>query len=118
MPRQPISNLLRNRAKALRRESTDAEKALWRILRDRRLSMLKFRRQVPIDPYIVDFVCFERRLIVEADGSQHAESQRDERRDAFLGGQGFQILRFWNHDILTNPQMVADTILARCGLPW
>ena len=115
MPRQPISNLLRNRAKALRRESTDAEKALWRILRDRRLSMLKFRRQVPIDPYIV---CFERRLIVEADGSQHAENPRDERRDAFLGQQGFQVLRFWNHDILTNPQTVADTILARCGLPW
>jgi very-short-patch-repair endonuclease len=80
--------------------------------------MLKFRRQVPIDRYIVDFVCFEHRLIVEADGSQRAENTRDEMRDAFLAGQGFQILRFWNHDILTNPRMVADTILARCGLPW
>jgi very-short-patch-repair endonuclease len=109
---------MRNRAKAMRREPTDAEKALWRILRDRRLSMLKFRRQVPIDHYIVDFICFEHRLIVEADGSQHAENSRDGGRDAFLAGQGFLILRFWNHDILTNPQMVADTILARCGLPW
>ena len=118
MPRQPVSNLLRNRAKALRRESTDAEKALWRILRDRRLSMLKFRRQVPIDPYIVDFVCFERRLIIEADGSQHAENPRDEVRDAFLGGQGFQILDSGTTISLRIAQMVADTILARCGLPW
>ncbi len=102
----------------MRRAPTDAEKALWRILRDRRLSTLKFRRQVPIDPYIVDFVCLEQRLIVEADGAQHAENPRDTTRDAFLAEQGFQILRFWNHDILTNPKMVAETILARCGLPW
>jgi very-short-patch-repair endonuclease len=118
MPRQPVATPLRGHAKAMRRAPTDAEKALWRILRDRRLSMLKFRRQVPIEPYIVDFVCFERRLIVEADGSQHAENPRDEMRDAFLGQQGFQVLRFWNHEILTNPRMVEATILARCGLPW
>ena len=94
MPRQPVSTHLRGHARAMRREPTDAEIALWRILRDRRLSMLKFRRQVPIDRYIVDFVCFERRLIVEADGAQHAENPRDMTRDAFLAGQGFHILRF------------------------
>ncbi len=118
MAHQPVSAFIRGHARSMRRAPTDAERALWRILRDRRLSMLKFRRQVAIDRYIVDFICFEHRLIVEADGSQHAENRRDEMRDAFLDQQGFQILRFWNHDILTKPKMVADTILARCGLPW
>ncbi|HYA80773.1 MAG TPA: DUF559 domain-containing protein, partial [Methylocystis sp.] len=96
----------------------EAEAALWRILRNRRLSMLKFRRQAPIPPYIADFVCFERSVIVEADGSQHAESAHDERRDAFLMNEGFTIVRFWNHEILNDPRMIEDTILARCGLPW
>jgi len=102
----------------MRREPTEAEAALWRILRNRRLSELKFRRQTPIEPYIVDFVCFEYRLIVEADGSQHAENPRDEKRDAFLASEGFIVLRFWNSDILRNSRMIEDTILARCGLPW
>ena len=102
----------------MRRAPTEAEAALWRILRGRRLSTLKFRRQAPIRPYIVDFICFEHRLIVEADGSQHAESARDERRDAFLAEQGFTVLRFWNHDILGSRRMIEQTILARCGLPW
>jgi very-short-patch-repair endonuclease len=100
----------------MRRTPTDAEAALWRILRDRRLATLKFRRQAPIPPYIADFVCFAHRLIVEADGSQHAESARDAKRDAFLESQGFQVLRFWNADILARPRMIEDTILARCGL--
>ncbi len=102
----------------MRRQPTEAEAALWYILRNRRLSTLKFRRQAPIPPYIADFVCFEHRLIVEADGSQHAENIRDEKRDAFLSAQGFTVLRFWNSDILTNPRMIEETILARCGLPW
>jgi very-short-patch-repair endonuclease len=106
------------RARAMRREPTEAEAVLWRILRGRRLSALKFRRQAPIRPYIADFVCFEHRLIVEADGSQHAESPHDEKRDAFLAIQGFSVLRFWNAEILTNARMVEDTILARCGLPF
>jgi very-short-patch-repair endonuclease len=62
--------------------------------------------------------CLKIRLIVEADGSQHAESVRDDKRDAFLGAQGFTVQRFWNSDILTNPLMIEETILARCGLPW
>jgi very-short-patch-repair endonuclease len=105
-------------ARKMRRQPTDAEAALWRILRDRRLSELKFRRQAPIPPYIADFVCFAHRLIVEADGSQHAESVSDAKRDAFLESLGFQVLRFWNADILARPRMIEDTILARCGLPW
>ena len=79
---------------------------------------LKFRRQVPIGPYIVDFLCVSARLIVEADGSQHGESIRDERRDAYLSRHGWAVLRFWNHAILRNRESVIDTILARAGLPW
>jgi len=102
----------------MRHEPTEAEAALWRILRNRRLSMLKFRRQAPVPRYIVDFVCFEHRVIVEADGSQHAENAYDERRDAFLTSEGFTIVRFWNHEILNDARVIEDTILARCGLPW
>jgi very-short-patch-repair endonuclease len=114
VPTDPPS--LAKRARAMRRQPTEAEAKLWRILRGRRLAELKFRRQSPIPPYIVDFICFEHRLIVEADGSQHAENGYDEDRDAFLAAQDFTILRFWNHDILGSPRMIEDTILARCGL--
>lgn len=99
----------------MRREPTDAERVLWRILRSRRLAHLKFRRQVPIGNYIADFVCFEHRLIVEADGGQHADSDRDERRDAWFRAQGFQVLRFWNTDILQAADGVVDTILRATG---
>jgi very-short-patch-repair endonuclease len=118
MPQHQIPPQTRSLAKSMRRQPTEAEAVLWRILRNRRLSTLKFRRQAPIPPYIADFVCFEHRLIVEADGSQHAENIRDEKRDAFLAAQGFTVLRFWNSDILTNARMIEETILARCGLPW
>jgi len=102
----------------MRRAPTEAELRLWRLLRHRRLSGLKFRRQVPIGPYIVDFLCVSARLIVEADGSGHADSIRDERRDAYLVRQGWSVLRFWNQDILRNQESVINTILARAGLPW
>jgi very-short-patch-repair endonuclease len=101
---------LRANARTMRRAPTDAERALWRLLRGRRFSGYKFRRQTPLGPFIADFVCFEVRLIVEADGSQHAESARDDRRDAWLRAQGFRIRRFWNVEILTQPAMVADTL--------
>jgi len=78
---------------------------------------LKFKRQFVIDPYIVDFVCFERRLIVEADGSQHAESQYDRRRDRFLRSEGFSILRFWNNDVLQNPAGVFEAICVSLTAP-
>ena len=105
------------RARALRRQLTDAERKLWSILRQRQLGELKFRRQVPIGPYIVDFVCLRHRLIVEADGGQHCESKRDERRDAYLQAQGFRILRFWNNDIFENEACVCDAILAALESP-
>ena len=113
-----IPPLARSRARAMRREPTEAEAALWRLLRDRRLSATKWRRQFPLGPFIVDFVCLERRVIVECDGSQPAENPRDEARDAWLRSQGFVVARFWNHEILRERANVIDTILARCGLPW
>jgi very-short-patch-repair endonuclease len=96
----------------MRRNPTEAEKRIWAMLRDKRLAMFKFKRQQIIFPYIVDFICLERRLIVEADGSQHADNRYDERRDAFLRTQRFHVLRFWNHDVLTNGTGVAEAIYA------
>ncbi len=94
----------------MRHEPTEAEHKLWLLLRDRRFVNFKFRRQVPIGPYIADFVCYSARLIVEADGSQHAESQHDMIRDAELIRRGFRLLRFWNNDILARPVSVSDAI--------
>jgi 2-isopropylmalate synthase len=105
-------------ARAMRRAPTDAERKLWHALRDRRLQSLKFRRQVPVGPYIADFLCIEHRLIVEADGDQHAESARDGVRDAWLTRNGYRILRFSNRDILRETERVLATIAAACGLPW
>ena len=93
----------------MRHEPTATERALWKLLRDRRLEGLKFRRQVPIGPYIADFVCFERRLIVEADGPFH-DPERDAVRDAWLRGQSFRVLRFSNHQIAVFPDVVLDEI--------
>ena len=87
------------------------------MLRDRRMPVFKFRRQFVIAPYIVDFICFERRLIIEADGSQHAESEHDKRRDAFLHSQGFSVLRFWNNDVLENAGGVFEAIFAELTSP-
>jgi len=89
---------------------TEAEAALWRIVRAKRLSAFKFRRQVPIGPYIADFACFSERLIVEADGSQHIENEADARRTAWLVAQGFRVVRFWNADILMRPDDVAHAV--------
>lgn len=96
----------------MRREPTEAERKLWLILRNRRFADFKFRRQVPIGPYIADFVCYTAKLIIEADGSQHIESQYDQRRDAELNNRGFRILRLYNNDILARPEDVLETIWA------
>ncbi len=112
-----VSANQRSRARAMRGAQTDAELRLWRLLRDRRLDGLKFRRQVPLGPYIVDFLCVGSRLIVEADGSQHAESRRDEVRDAYLGRRGWKVLRFWNGEVLQHRENVLDTILMHSGRP-
>jgi very-short-patch-repair endonuclease len=101
----------------MRHEPTDAETAMWRLLRDRRLSRFKFRRQVPFQNYIIDFICFERRFIVEIDGSQHADSERDMTRDASLKAEGFQVARYWNNDVLQQPSAVLEDILAKLAEP-
>jgi very-short-patch-repair endonuclease len=105
------------RAKWMRANPTEAEKRLWWMIRDRRLAAFKFRRQVVIEPYIADFVCFAERLIIEADGSQHADSDEDARRDRFLRTQGFRVLRFWNNHILGESEAVAAAIFAALSVP-
>ncbi|WP_092231974.1 DUF559 domain-containing protein [Bradyrhizobium sp. Gha] len=110
---RPTAKHLRQFAKNMRHEPTDAEAAMWRLLRDRRLSAYKFRRQVPIENYILDFVCFDKRLVIEIDGSQHAESQRDAVRDGALAAEGFSIARYWNNDVLQQPTSVLEDILAK-----
>ena len=113
---QLITKGLRGRARAMRSDATGAEIAMWHLLRDRRLSKVKFRRQVPFRNYILDFVCFERRIIVEIDGSQHADSKRDERRDAVLAGEGFLVLRYWNNDVLQRRNAVLEDLFAKLQL--
>jgi very-short-patch-repair endonuclease len=110
-----VSANQRARARTMRGAPTNVELHLWRLLRDRRLSGLKFRRQVPVGPYIVDFLCFASRLIVEADGSQHAENSRDQARDAYLLREGWRVLRFWNHEVIQNREGVLETILAHAA---
>ena len=104
-------------AKNLRRGSTDAERKLWGHLRAKRLNGAKFRRQEQIGDYIVDFVCFSRRLVIEVDGSQHFESAEDTVRDAWLKLKGFEVLRFWNNDVLQNEDGVLAAILAALETP-
>lgn len=99
------------RARALRAEPTEAERKLWDVLRYKRMAGHRFRRQAPIGRYIVDFVCFERKLVIEVDGSQHAvDTERDAARTAWLESQGFRVLRFWNNDVLRNIDGVAAVI--------
>ncbi|MBK1850263.1 MULTISPECIES: endonuclease domain-containing protein [unclassified Marinobacter] len=97
-------------AKHLRQNMTDAEKLLWFHLRAYRLNGKRFRRQQPLGPYIVDFVHFGSRVIVEADGGQHNDSESDQVRDAWLRSQGFTVLRFWNHEILKQIDVVLSVI--------
>jgi very-short-patch-repair endonuclease len=97
----------------MRREPTEAEAAMWRVLRDRRLKGVKFRRQVPFRNFILDFVCFERRVVVEVDGSQHADSVRDAARDAILAREGFRVMRYWNNDVLQRRDAVLEDLLAK-----
>ncbi|AZO60371.1 endonuclease domain-containing protein [Mesorhizobium sp. M1A.F.Ca.IN.022.07.1.1] len=112
MPHQPVTPAKRNFARRMRRESTEAEDRLWQELRGRRLDKIKFRRQVPVGRFVADFVCAEARLIIEIDGSQHADSPHDQERDAELKARGFRVLRFWNDDVLKELDAVCDTIIA------
>ena len=99
----------------MRRDPTDAEAAMWRLLRDRRLSKFKFRRKVPFQNYILDFVCFDKRLVIEVDGSQHLSSQRDFARETALEAENFRVARYWNNDVLQRPTAVLEDIFVKLG---
>ncbi len=107
----------RSFAKKLRSNMTDVETKLWQQLRAKRFEDYKFRRQVPIGPYIVDFICFEKRLIIELDGSQHEGSTYDMKRDAWLRSQDFHVLRFWNNDVNAAMDGTLLAIHDALGLP-
>jgi adenine-specific DNA-methyltransferase len=97
----------------LRREGTEAERALWDRLRNRGLCGAKFRRQVPLGPFVVDFVCFDAGLVVEVDGGQHAADRtRDLERTAWLEAEGYRVVRFWNNEVHENIDGVLQTIAA------
>lgn len=97
------------RGRTLRRNATEAETRLWRALRDK-LPEAKFRRQQALGPYFADFCSHRARLVVEVDGGQHAEAEAyDAARTAFIGGEGYQVIRFWNHEVIEN----TDGVLAR-----
>ena len=100
-------------AKRLRRHQTDAERTLWFRLRDRRLYGWKFKRQVPLDRYVVDFLCSDARLIIEVDGGQHAtRTIQDDERTQALEAMGYLVMRLWNNDVLSNTDGVVETIVA------
>ena len=101
----------------MRTGQTDAEHRLWQMLRAHRFAGFKFRRQVPIEFYIADFVCFAERLIIEVDGGQHSENTADVKRDTFLRSQGFRVLRVWNHELFENEEGVAEAILTALRSP-
>ena len=108
MPRVPRRSYSTRLSRSLRKTMTEEEARLWVVLRHDFNE--KFRRQEPIGPYIVDFVCYEHRLIIEVDGVQHAESERDQKRDEYLADVGFRVLRVWNGDVMHDLDLVTDWI--------
>jgi len=106
---------LTNYARELRKNPTRAEDLLWRKLRARQMEGIKFRRQQPIDDFIVDFIAFEKRVVIELDGGQHAlEKAKDSKRDRILAENGFKVLRFWNNEVFENLAGVLDVIRKEC----
>jgi very-short-patch-repair endonuclease len=111
-------------ARAMRAERTPAEQYLWYHLRAHRFMGLKFKRQKTMGPYIVDFICLERGLVIEVDGSQHGDQLAyDRQRDQWLAAQGLTLLRFWNHDVLNRTETVLERIRQvveepPCSAPW
>ena len=105
-------------ARKLRKSTTDAELRLWLQLRNRNLGGFKFRRQHPLPPYIVDFICIEQNLIVELDGGQHIEQiTHDTNRTAFLESKGYRVIRFWNDDVLKKTEIVLEEVLRQLIAP-
>jgi very-short-patch-repair endonuclease len=110
------SKLLRDRARQLRASSTEAESYLWDLLRNRRLGGWKWRRQAPVGPFIADFLCEEVGLVAELDGYPHDKrAGYDARRTSYLETQGLRVLRFWNNEVLCDPDRVCATLLSACG---
>lgn len=110
-PQHPLQSF----AIELRNNGTDAERLLWRHLRNSELEGIKFRRQQPIETYIVDFVSFDKRIVIELDGGQHADNMEyGEQRDACLRSNGFNVLRFWNSDVFENIEGVLEVIRQQC----
>ncbi len=110
------SLLLKQHAQELRNEPTDTERHLWQYLRSSQLNGCKFRRQEVLGDYIVDFVCFEPKLIIELDGGQHAEQAvYDEERTTYLKGLGYEVMRFWNDEVLTQTKVVLEKIYKYLG---
>ena len=102
-------------ARELRNNSTDTERFLWRYLKNRQIEGVKFRRQQPVEAYIVDFVSFDKRIVIELDGGQHAENEEyDVQRDACLRANGFVVLRFWNNDVIENIEGVLEVVREWC----
>lgn len=112
MKSRRVRKHLTDRARALRREATPQERALWRLLSRYRP---KFTRQLSIDPYTADLACREAKLIVEVDGSQHVDSHQDEARTRFLEAEGWTVIRFWNNEVNENPDGVAEAILLKAA---
>ena len=116
-----VANVVENKttiiSRILRKHGTDVENRLWFHLKGKQVEGIKFRRQAPIGKYIVDFVAFEKRLVIELDGGQHAEAEKDNdiRRDAWLNSQGFRVLRFWNNEVLQNLEGVLESIRVNCS---
>ena len=107
--------MMSGRARSLRKHTTDAERLLWRTLREFKQAGLHFRRQVPIGSYVADFACHRAKIIIELDGSQHGEDDHvkyDSHRTAFLESRGYRVIRFWNGEVLADPRTIADFILA------
>ena len=104
---------MKHLAKKLRKNMTDAERLLWQHLRNRELGGYKFRRQRPVGPYIVDFVCLEKKLVIEVDGSQHAgQMELDTKRSDYLKEKGYRVTRFWNNEVLKKTESVLTVILS------
>jgi very-short-patch-repair endonuclease len=110
-----IGKVMRTNARRMRRHATDAEAAIWRLLRDRRFAGLKFRRQFPFQNYILDFVCFKPRVVIEIDGSQHFGAVRDQHRAKALQKEGFEVIRYWNNDLLRRPTLVLEDLFYQIG---
>ena len=113
--RMPIAAGVRANAKRMRSSMTDAERLLWSALRGRRLQGLRFRRQVPIAGFIVDFACHQKKLVIEVDGATHStemERRKDASRSAALEAEGYRVVRFWNDDIYRNLPDVLDRVIA------